>query len=66
MRDERVAVSDDYSFCPHAIPCCLDATRINTSKISCLDHILKAVDIKPVTSRIEHADGILLFQQFLK
>ena len=35
-------------------------------KISCLDHILEAIDIEPVTYRIEYADGILPFQQFLE
>jgi hypothetical protein len=35
-------------------------------KIPCLHYILKAIDVEPVTSRIEDADGILPFQQFLE
>ena len=35
-------------------------------KISCLNHIFKAVDIEPMTGRIEHADGVLPLQQFLE
>ena len=35
-------------------------------EISCLDHILNAVDVEPMPDCIEHADGILPFQQFLE
>ena len=35
-------------------------------EISCLDHILDAIDVEPVTGRIEYPDGILPFQQFLE
>ena len=35
-------------------------------EIPCLDHILAAIDIKPMTCCIEYPDGILPFQQFLE
>ena len=35
-------------------------------EISCLDHIIEAVDVEPVTCCIEYPDGILPFQQFLE
>ena len=65
MRDERLAVSDDYSLC-RMRSLLLHATRTKTSKISSLNHILKAVDVEPVPRRIEDTDGILSFQQFLE
>ncbi len=35
-------------------------------EVPCLDHILEAVDVEPVTCRVEHADRIVSLQQFLK
>src|SRR6185295_19552331 len=35
-------------------------------KASCLYHIIQAVDVEPVTCRIEHSDWILPFQELLE
>ena len=35
-------------------------------EVSCLDHILNAINVEPVTCRIEYPNGILPFQQFLE
>jgi len=40
--------------------------RLDRLKVPCLDHIIEAVDVEPVPCRIEDADGILPFQQFLE
>jgi len=35
-------------------------------KISCLEHILDAVDVESMPNCIEYTEGILPFQQFLE
>jgi hypothetical protein len=39
---------------------------MGNSKLSCLDDIVQAVDIKPVTNRIQHPNGLLTVQQCLQ